>query len=145
MTSLLMAILRITISFYNDYLKKNFFLRDVHVPKPNVLVITHCIYFIIESFIWLFLLNSCESGCLKKLWHYILNKFCLGKEYEFSVEVPVNDGYIFQNNYLKGNNITNNINNNNIQINESNNAILNEITTSSLFPNENSLNNQSKK
>ena len=140
MTSLLMAIFRITISFYNDYLKKNF-LRDVHVPKPNVLVITHCIYFIIESFIWLFLLNSCESGCLKKLWHYILNKFCLGKEYEFSVEVPVNDGYIFQNNYLKGNNITNNINNNNIQINESNNAILNEITISSLFPNENSLNN----
>ena len=140
MTSLLMAIFRITISFYNDYLKKNF-LRNVHVPKPYVLVITHCIYFIIESFIWLFLLNSCESGCLKKLWHYILNKFCLGKEYEFSVEVPVNDGYIFQNNYLKGNNITNNINNNNIQINESNNAILNEITTSSLFPNENSLNN----
>ena len=100
MTSLIMALFRISYCYsYNN---------SSYYPKAYVLVITHCIYLIVEFFIWGYLLYLCEIGYLTKLWNQFLIDYCLYKEYEFSTEVPVNDGFIIQENIPNYNTSNNN-------------------------------------
>ena len=100
MTSLMLALYRISISIIYE---------NKDIPKPYVLVITHCIYFIVEFFIWGYLLYLCEIGYLTDLWKKFLKAYCLNKKYEFSTEVPVNDGFIIQDNLPNYNTQNNNI------------------------------------
>ena len=123
MTSLMIALFRIYTSIYLYYNRKDDYEDDM-IPKPYVLIITHCIYFIVEFFIWGYLIYLCEIGYLTDLWNKFLKSYCLNKEYEFSTEVPVNDGFIIQDNLPNYN--TQNNNNPQIINNESGNNLIND-------------------
>ena len=115
MTSLVIALFRVCVS-YNQYAKRAEDYQHDLIPRPYVLIITHCIYFIVEFFIWGMLVHLCEIGYLTDLWNKFLKSYCLNKEYEFSTEVPINDGFIIQENiqnYNTSNNNTPNMINNN--------------------------------
>ena len=153
MTSLIMALIRISYS-YAQYDTEYDYEYEL-IPKPFALVITHCIYFIVEFFIWGLLIHLCEIGYLTNLWNKFLKSYCLNKDYEFSTEVPINDGFIIQENlpnfntshnnnpYNTNNNTTENINNNNSNIinNESEIDLNNELDINSNSGNQPLLNN----
>jgi ABC-type multidrug transport system ATPase subunit len=107
-TSLMIALFRIYTSIYFYYKRKDDYEDDM-IPKPYVLIITHCIYLFVEFFIWGLLIHLCEIGYLTDLWNKFLKSYCLNKEYEFSTEVPVNDGFIIQDNLPNYNTQNNNI------------------------------------
>ena len=126
--------------YYKPYISQN---------EPYLLIIYHTCYFIIQFFIWSFILLSFEKGCLVNLKRKCFTCFCLKRKYEFATSIPINDGYIIQptintfhsqkNNYINNSNSIFNINdvsiNNSLNFNNINDEINDEINTNSSLNN----------
>ena len=122
-TSLCYGIIRVSDSVYHYYLRKRG--DDPEMPKPYILNIYHTCYFIVEFIVWGMILHLYENGCLMKIWHSFLKCCCLNKNYVFSTGVPVNDGYIIQNNIPEYSTQKPNDINSNYNINSINNSSYN--------------------